>query len=169
MKAINTVLLFCLLGGGVSGLAASRHGSEDRDHVSFGGTITIDDGETGGDVVCAFCRVRARGDVAGDLVAFFGNVEVAEGRAISGDTVLFGGDLKLAKDARLGRDLVLFGSDLQQDPSAILHGDRVVFSGGAWLLVLLIPLLIPVGIIWLIVWLVRRGRYRVPAYPGGRY
>ena len=141
----------------------------ERSRVAFGETITVDQGQTAGDIVCAFCTVKIRGDVTGDMVTFFGTVDVGEGRAISGDVVTFGGGLNLANEARIGGDLVLFGGALDQASSVQIHGDRVVFAGEGWLLVMLLPLLLPIGVVWLIVWLFRRRRYRFPAYPAGRY
>ena len=167
MKRLAGLVMVGFLIVGAEASAFASHG--EHDHVSFGSTITVDEGETAGDIVCAFCNVRVNGDVAGDMVTFFGHVEVGEGRSISGDEVVFGGHLVLKKDAELRKDLVLFGGDLEQDPSASVRGDRVVFAGGGWLLVCLLPLLLPICFIWFVVWLVRRGRYRVPAYPGGRY
>ena len=156
-----------LAANGSASASFLSHG--DHDKVAFGETITVDEGETAGDIVCAFCTVRVRGDLSGDMVTFFGTTELADGKAISGDVVVFGGGLKLGSESQVRGDLVLFAGDLEQAGSAVIHGDRVVLAGGGWLLLFLVPLLIPVGVIWLIVHLIRRGRYRFPAYPGGRY
>jgi hypothetical protein len=164
--ALLLVSLFALVPSAL--LAASRH-SEGPDHVGFGNTITIDEGQSSGDIVCAFCTVRVRGNVSGDIVTFFGDVQVEPNRTVSGDSVVFGGNLGLGEQSSLGGDLVLFGGELSQASTATVHGDRVLFTGGGWLLVLLLPLLIPIGMVWLIVHLVRRQRYEFPAYPGGRF
>ena len=148
--------------------ASHHHGSNGNDHVSFGQTINVNEGETAGDIVCAFCTVRVNGDVSGDMVTFFSRVEVAPEKRIAGDAVVFGGGMDLKDDARVGGDLVIFGSDFDQAGSATDGGDHVVFAGGGWLLVLFLPLLIPIGFIWLVIHLVRRNRYVFPAYPGGR-
>ena len=145
--------------------ASSHKNGNGNDHVGFGNTITVDEGQTAGDIVCAFCTVRIHGDVSGDIVTFFGDVKVDNNHSISGDSVVFGGDLGLGDQSQIHGDLVLFGGEISQAPTAIIHGDRVVFAGTGWLMVLLSPLLIPIGIIWLIVHLVRRSRYRFPAYP----
>ena len=148
------------------GLAARGDGN---DRVAFGETITVSEGQTAEDIVCAFCTVRVRGDVSGDVVTFFGTTEVAEGKTIAGDLVVFGGGLKLDEGSKLQGDLVLFGGSLEQAEGAVIHGDRVALPGSAWLLVLLLPLLVPIGVIWLVVTLLRRSRYRFPAYPDGRW
>lgn len=164
---ILAVLLVCLLAP--TALHASHHGNRGSEHVGVGNTITIDDGQSSGDIVCAFCTVRVHGDVSGDIVTFFGDVQIDTNRNLSGDAVVFGGNLSLADQSTLHGSLVLFGGDLRQAPTAVVHGDRVLFAGGGWLLILLLPLLIPIGILWLIVHLVRRQRYQFPAYPGGRF
>jgi predicted acyltransferase (DUF342 family) len=162
-------LLVCLFALAPTAALAARHRSGGGDHVGFGNTITIDEGQSSGDIVCAFCTVRVHGDVSGNIVTFFGDVQVDPNRSISGDSVLFGGNLGLGEQSSLHGSLVLFGGDLSQASTATVHGDRVLFAGSGWLLVLLLPLLIPIGIVWLIVYLVRRQRYQFPAYPGGRF
>lgn len=148
--------------------ARVRASSGDHDQVSFGQTITVDDAHPAKDVVCFFCTVHVRGDVSGDLVTFFGDVDVSAGRSVARDAVVFGGRLTLADEARVGRDLVVFGTDLNQAATSTVTHDRVVFAGSGWLLAMLLPLLIPIGLIWLIVRVVFRPRYRFPAYPGGQ-
>ena len=142
------------------------HGSHD--HVSFGSTIDINEGDSASEVVCAFCSVRIHGNVSGDMVTFFSNVSVDSGKTINGDTVVFGGKLALADQSHIDGQLVLFGGDLQQASTADISGDRVVMEGPVWLLFALLPFLIPIGIVWLIIYLIRRNRYQFPAYPGGR-
>ena len=58
--------------------------------------------------------MRIHGNVSGDMVAFFSNVSVDNGKTISGDTVVFGGKLALADESHIDGQLVLFGGDLQQ-------------------------------------------------------
>jgi hypothetical protein len=147
---------------------ASHHRSNGQDHVGLGQTFTIPEGETAGDVACAFCTVRVEGDVSGDVLTFFGNVEVAPDRRVAGDLAVFGGSTTLKDGARVGGDLFVFGSDFSQADSTTIGGDHWVFAGGGWLLAFLMPLLIPIGFIWLVIHLVRRNRYVFPAYPGGR-
>ena len=164
------LLLVALLGAVPTQLSAAmlRRADGSHDQVGFGETIDIDEGHPVHDVVCFFCTVHVHGDLNGDLVSFFGNVDVSEGRTIAGDVVMFGGNFSLANEARLEKDLVVFGADLNQASTSSVRGDRVVFAGGAWLLAILLPLLIPIGIIWLVVRVVFRRPYRFPAYPGGR-
>ena len=159
------LVLACGLGSSFGGVYQSGGG---HDRVSVGETIDIGDGDAASNVVCAFCTVRVHGPVRGDLVTFFGQVLVDDGQTISGDAVVFGGKLALANESRIDGQLVLFGANLEQASSAAINGERVVLAGNGWLLVALLPLLLPIGLIWLVVHLVRRNRYRFPAYPGGR-
>ena len=55
---LSAALLLLLV---VPGFAKGSHGGNDR--ASFGSDITVAEGETVGDVACAFCSVHLRGDV----------------------------------------------------------------------------------------------------------
>jgi hypothetical protein len=141
--------------------------SRSRDHASFGDDITVTEGDTSADIACAFCSVHIHGDVRGDVAVLFGSVTLDSGHRISGDVAVLGGDLTVGDDAQVGGDVAIAAGDLNLAPNATVHGDRAVFPGRFWLLVPFAPLLILIGIIWLIVYLVRRSRYRFPAYPQG--
>jgi len=65
-----------------SAFAKGRH--SDNDRASFASDITVAEGETVGDVACAFCSVHVHGDVTGDIAVAFGSVTVDSGRTISG-------------------------------------------------------------------------------------
>jgi hypothetical protein len=164
--AMVAVWALMLLPGSLWARAYRAHdGDDDHSQVAFGRTIDVREGETASDVVCFFCTIRVHGDVAGNMVAFFGSVDVDPDRSIEGDVVVFGGKLALANDSRVGGDLVVYGGDLEQAGSATVHGSHVVMGGTGWLLLVLVPFLIPIGFVWLVVYLVRRNRYRFPAYP----
>lgn len=143
-----------------------------NDRVSVGGDITVSEGETGGDVVCVFCSIHVHGDVRGDAVALLGSVSVDSGHRVHGDVAVIGGDLTLGDESEVGGDVSVVAGSSNLAPDAMIHGSRTVIPGRAWLLLafapLLLPLLILIGIIWLVVYLVRRARYRYPAYPGTR-
>ncbi|RSL17800.1 hypothetical protein EDE15_3349 [Edaphobacter aggregans] len=140
----------------------------DNDRVSVGSDITVAEGETVGDIVCAFCSVRIHGDVSGDVVALLGSVTVDAGRSIHGDTAIMGGDLNLGEGSSIGGDVSIMAGDANLASGSTIRGSQSIFPGRFWLLLPLLPLLIPIGIIWLIVYLVRRRRYRFPVYPQGR-
>jgi hypothetical protein len=140
--------------------------SEDR--ASFGNDITVSEGETVGDVACAFCSVRIHGNVKGDVAVLFGSVAVDSSQAISGDVAILGGDLNLAEDGKVGGDVAIAGGRAYLASDAMIHGSRAILPGRLWVLLPFAPLLILIGIIWLIVYLVRRNRYRYPVYPTSR-
>jgi len=150
----------------VSALPALAKGTEDR--ASVGGDITIAEGETAGDVACLFCAVHAHGDVRGDVAVMFGKIEVDAGHKIGGDVAALGADMNLGEGATVGGDVAIAAGDANLAPGAMIHGSRMVLPNRIWLLLPFAPLLILIGLIWLIVYLVRRSRYRFPAYPQGR-
>jgi hypothetical protein len=150
----------------ITPLTGFARGGNDR--ASMGSDITVQEGETAGDIACAFCSVRLHGDVSGDVAVFLGSVSVDSGHRISEDTAIFGGDLNLAEGAEVGRDVAIAAGDANLAPGAAIHGSRTILPGKLWLLVPLAPFLILIGIIWLVVYVVRRNRYRFPVYPQGR-
>jgi hypothetical protein len=128
----------------------------------------IADGETAGDIACAFCTVRVHGDVRGDIATFLGTVTVDAGRNIAGDVASLGGDLVMGEDASVGGDVAIAAGETKMASGAAIRGEQTVMPGRIWLLLPLAPFLILAGLIWLIVYVVRRNRYQFPAYPGGR-
>jgi hypothetical protein len=149
-----------------SALPGFAKGSDDR--ASVGNDITVAEGETAGDIACLFCAVRVHGDVRGDVAVMFGKIEVDPGHTISGDLAALGADLNLGEGATVGGDVAIAAGDANLAPGATIHGSRMVLSNRMWLLLPFAPLLILIGLVWLIVYLVRRNRYRFPAYPQGR-
>jgi hypothetical protein len=147
-------------------MPAFARSSEDR--AGFGNDITINEGETAGDVACMFCDVHVHGEVRGDVAVMFGKVDVDPGRSISGDVAALGADLNLGPGASVGGDLALAAGNVNAGPGATVHGASTVLPGRIWLLLPFLPLLFVIGLIWLIVYLVRRNRYQFPAYPRGR-
>lgn len=146
--------------------AKGRHNGNDR--ASFGSDITVAEGETAGDIACAFCSVHLRGDVSGDVAVAFGSVTVEPGHSIAGDTAILEGDLNLGEGSTVNGDLaILAGADHLKE-GATVHGSRAVIPQPMGTLVLLSPLLVLIGIIWLIVYIVQRNSYRFPVYPQGQ-
>jgi hypothetical protein len=142
-------------------------GSGD-DRASVGNNITVAEGETAGDIACAFCSVYIHGDVKGDVAVLFGRVELDPGRNISGDVAALGGDLTMGPEATVGGDVSVAAGDATLGPGAMIHGSRTVLPGRIWLLLPFAPLILLIGLIWLAVYIVRRNRYQFPAYPQGR-
>jgi hypothetical protein len=145
---------------------AFARSAEDR--VSVGSDITIADGESAGDIACAFCTVRVHGEVRGDIATFLGSIKVDEGRNISGDVASLGGDLELGQDASVGGDVAIAAGETKLGSGAAIRGQQTILPGRLWLLLPFAPLLFLVGLIWLVVYIVRRNRYQFPVYPGGR-
>ena len=160
---VSAALLLLLA---VPGFAKGSHGGNDR--ASFGSDITVSEGETVGDVACAFCSVHLHGDVTGDVAVAFGSVTVEPGHSIAGDTAIVGGDLNLGEGSAVNGDLAVMAGNANLAEGAAIHGSRAVVPPPIGTLILLSPFLVLGGLIWLIVYLVRRRRYSFPVYPQGR-
>lgn len=139
--------------------AFAKHTGGGADHVSIFSTIDIHEGESAGDIACAFCTVNLQGDVKGDVAVLFGTVHTDPDRSIDGDVALMFGTLILAENVHVRGDLAMFAGSSEIAPSATIGGDRAVLSGPIAVGILLALFLILAGIIWLIVYLVRRARY----------
>jgi hypothetical protein len=146
--------------------AKDRHSANDR--ASFGSDITVAEGETAGDIACAFCSVHLHGDVTGDVAVAFGSVTVDPGHSIAGDTAILEGDLNLGEGSAVNGDLAILAGTDRLGEGAAVHGSRAVIPQPLGTLVLLSPLLFLAGLIWLIVYIVRRSSYRFPVYPQGQ-
>jgi hypothetical protein len=142
--------------------------NSSQDRVGVGTDIVVADGESAGDIACAFCTVRVHGDVRGDIATFLGTITVDAGRNIAGDVASLGGDLVMGQDASVGGDVAIAAGETRLASGAAIRGDKTVMPGRIWLLLPFAPLFILAGVIWLIVYVVRRNRYQFPAYPGGR-
>jgi hypothetical protein len=142
--------------------------NSSQDRVGVGIDIVVADGESAGDIACAFCTVRVHGDVRGDIATFLGTITVDADRNIAGDVASLGGDLVMGQDASVGGDVAIAAGETRLASGAAIRGEQTVMPGRIWLLLPFAPLIILVGVIWLIVYVVRRNRYQFPAYPGGR-
>jgi hypothetical protein len=142
--------------------------NSSQDRVGVGIDIVVADGESAGDIACAFCTVRVHGDVRGDIATFLGTITVDADRNIAGDVASLGGDLVMGHDASVGGDVAIAAGETRLATGAAIRGEQTVMPGRIWLLLPFAPLIILVGVIWLIVYVVRRNRYQFPAYPGGR-
>jgi|SRR5580765_4401653 len=147
---------------------AFAKGSHGNDRASFGSDINIAEGESAGDVACAFCSVHVKGEVTGDVAVFMGSVTVEPGHAVAGDTAIAMGDLNLREGSSVNGDLAILGGSANLADGAAVHGSRSIIPQPFGALILLSPLIILAGIIWLIVYMIRRSRYRFPVYPQGR-
>jgi hypothetical protein len=139
-----------------------------HDRATVGGDVTVAEGQNSGDIACVFCTVRLHGDVHGDVAVVLGRVELDGSHEITGDVAIVGGDLNLGEESQVKGDVALVAGRANMAPSAIIRGKSSILPSKLWLLVPLLPLFVLAGIIWLIVYLVRRNRYRYPAYPNGR-
>lgn len=149
-------------------VASAPFAHADQDRVVVGGDIVVPEGESAGDIACAFCSVHVHGDVKGDIAILFGSVTVDPSQSIAGDVAILGGDMNLADDTKVGGDVAILAGNANLASTATIHGDRTIMPGRFWLVLPFAPLLILIGIIWLIVRMVRRNRYQFPAYPNGR-
>ncbi|MBN2009183.1 BamA/TamA family outer membrane protein [candidate division KSB1 bacterium] len=77
------------------------------DVVRFFGDVTIEEDEViNGDVVCMRGTIKLLGEVHGDVVAIFGNVDMDSTSTVTGDVVSVGGHITRDEGARVGGDIV---------------------------------------------------------------
>ena len=141
----------------VAGLSSATFGQASRERTQFGHDVIVGPGEEVSEITCFGGSVRVRGHVAGDVVAFGGNVVVEEDGSVGGDATVFGGGVRLEKTAKIGGDVTIFGGKIRRDAESQVGGDITNFSGGLWLpLMVALPVIILGAIVALIIWLIRR-------------
>jgi hypothetical protein len=104
---------------------AKPHGKA-QDRTVMGGNVTIAKGESAGDVTVFGGNVDIEGTSTGDVTVFGGNVHVHPGASIHGDATVFGGMLTLDKGSNVDGDVNSIGGELKRDPDAEVGGDVTV-------------------------------------------
>jgi hypothetical protein len=100
------------------------------DEVIFGGTYTLESGETlSGDLVVIGGIVTTEMDsmVNGDVVVIGGQAEI--NGTVNGNLAGIGGVVTLSETAVLNGDFVVIGSVMNRDPAAQINGQQVDLSG----------------------------------------
>jgi hypothetical protein len=147
-------LSLCVL---IAGLSSATFGEASHERTQFGHDVLVGPGEEVSEITCFGGSVRVRGHVAGDVVAFGGNVVVEEDGSIGGDATVFGGGVRLEKTGKIGGDVTIFGGNIRRDPESQVGGDITNFRGGFWLpLMVALPLIFLGAIMVLIILLIRR-------------
>ena len=70
------------------------HSRSESEIVQFFKDVTVDKGESAGDVVSLFGNVKNFGTIRGDCVAVLGSIEQGDSAVISGDAVSIGGAIR---------------------------------------------------------------------------
>jgi hypothetical protein len=131
-----------------------------KDNPSFtqvGRSINIGPNEKVGDLTCFGCSIHVRGQVAGDVTAFGGNIVLDENAQVAGDVTAFAGDVRLDQSVTVAGDATVFGGRIRRDAQATISGDVTSMGGRGWFIpILLLPFLILGAFVALIIWIVRR-------------
>jgi hypothetical protein len=90
--------------------------------VVTGGHVTIEKGETVGDVTVLGGSLDVFGDVEGDLAVFGGESEIHEGGEVHGDAVTLGGSLTVDDGADVDGDVSVIGGSLHRGDKAKIGG-----------------------------------------------
>jgi hypothetical protein len=138
----------------------------DNDRVSIGNSITVQQDESVGDVVCIGCSIHMAGS-CGDIVTVGGSIDV-DGD-VNGDAVVVFGSMRLNEDASVAGNAVAIGGRVLRHPNATVKGEVSSRSGIPILIgIVVAPLLPLILIVALIVWLVNRSRRPAPLPPQQR-
>lgn len=108
-KRISLVILILLMIAVAWPSAAYAKGLRD-DRVVFGGTFTLNEGET----------------LDGNLIVLAGTARVDEGATVDGDMVLIGGTITL--DGTVTGNLIGIGGAIRMHGTALVEGDLSVFA-----------------------------------------
>lgn len=163
-RAFPAAIILILL---LSSAAFSRD-KDDDPYTRWGRSITVGPTEQAPDITCFGCSIHIRGQVSGDVTAFWGSITIEDQGKVAGDVTAFCGDIKMKNTAHIDGDAGVFGGRLYRDPGTEVNGQ--VTSMGSRAVVVLIALipfvalgLLVAGVIWLIRRLLRPRRPTVPA------
>src|SRR5580658_484674 len=146
-------LLVCLA------LSTSAFGSSNPDRTSWGHNISVGPNEEVGDLTCFGCSIRVRGQVAGDVTAFFGDIVIEDQAQVAGDVTAFGTTVRLDQGVKVAGDVTVLGGEIRRSPEASVRGDVTTMGGRGWIIpILLTPFVLLGLLIAFVVWLVRRRR-----------
>jgi hypothetical protein len=106
--------------------ATAYAGVQFDDRVVFGGTFTLESGETQQGSVVVFggaVTTEADSTVNGDVVLIGGTIEL--GGKVNGSVVGIGGAVRLTESARVNGDVVTVGATLRREDGAVINGQIV--------------------------------------------
>jgi hypothetical protein len=104
-----------------------HHGA---DRTVTGGHLTIEKGETVGDVTVLGGSVDVFGNVEGDLAVFGGSAHLHDGGEVHGDAVTLGGSVEVDDGAAIDGDVTRIGGSLHSGTSAHIGGTSRDDKGG---------------------------------------
>ncbi len=134
--------------------------AKDGDRVQFGKTISVEQDESAGDLVCIGCSIHMDG-TCGDVVAIGGSITV--NGEVKGDIVAVGGAVHLEESASVSGDVVTVGGRLYRHPNAEVRGNVSSQSGiPVFIALVVVPLFPVILIVAFVVWLVSRNRRPAP-------
>ena len=96
------------------------HHEHGNDLVNIGHDSDLPRGQTADSVVSIFGSSSSEGE-AGNVVSVFGNTYI-DGE-VEGDAVTVFGNMELGPHAEIGGNVVAVGGAVQRDPAAIVHGN----------------------------------------------
>lgn len=139
--------------------STSAFAKENPSYTQVGHNINVGPNDKVGDLTCFGCSIHVRGEVAGDVTAFGGNVTLEDQAQVAGDVSIFGGDVRLDRGVRIAGDVSVFGGQIHRDPQATVSGDVTSFGGHGWLLpIVLTPIVLLGLLVALIIWIIQRAR-----------
>jgi cytoskeletal protein CcmA (bactofilin family) len=157
-SALTACVFLCLA------LSSTAFAADKPDHTSWGHNITIGQNEKASELTCFGCDIRVRGQVAGDVTAFFGSVVIEDQAEVAGEVTVFGSDIRLGPTVKVAGDVTVLGGEIRRDPQATIEGDLTAIGGRGWIIpILLAPFVILGLLIAFVVWLIQRARR--PAAP----
>src|SRR4030081_3628630 len=81
--------------------SAAAFAKENPSYTQVGRNINVGPNDKVGDLTCFGCSIHVRGEVAGDVTAFGGNVTLEDEAQVAGDVTVFGGDVRLDRGVKV--------------------------------------------------------------------
>src|SRR5579883_1421049 len=110
--SLSSSLLCTILATAFS--ASPAFAKDSSDITQFGHDVRIEADQTADQVTCFGCSVYVRGQVAGDITTFGGNIVLEDGGRIAGEVTSFWGDVRAADNTKLAGDITVMGGSLRR-------------------------------------------------------
>jgi hypothetical protein len=140
-------------------MATPAFATDKSSYTQVGHNINVGPNDQVSDVTCFGCSIRVRGQVAGDVTAFGGNIVIEEHAQVAGDVTTFGGDIRLDQGVKVAGGATVFGGQIRRDPGASISGDVTTMGGHGWLVPIVLAPFLAIGLlVAFLIWVVQRAR-----------
>src|SRR5215470_143120 len=125
MTPLKKCALLAAMTAAVTLSASAKSNAAERTQANR--DIWVQPGEKTASLACLNCSIHIRGEVAGDVAAFHGNVIVESQAQVTGDVATFLGDIQVENDSHVAGDVAAMGGKIRRESRGAITGDQASF------------------------------------------